>query len=68
MKKILAVLVAMIPLLAMAHPGHGDHEEFTIIHYFTQPEHVVAILAFLLALVLLISLKREDLPQGNKKP
>jgi hypothetical protein len=41
---IFGVLVAVsMPLLLLAHPGHGgddgDHG-FTIIHYFTQPVHL----------------------------
>jgi len=40
----LAVFVTVsIPLVSLAHPGHGGDEGdhgFTIIHYFTQPVHM----------------------------
>ncbi len=41
MKKILSVLASALPVAAMAHPGHGDSEGFSIIHYFTEPVHVL---------------------------
>lgn len=41
MKKILSILVTVLPAAAMAHPGHGDSEGFSIIHYFTEPVHVL---------------------------
>lgn len=45
MKKLLFVLVALMPFIGAAHPGHGDTGGFTIIHYFTEPVHVLAGLA-----------------------
>jgi len=36
------------PLTTMAHPGHGETEGYTIIHYFTEPMHAVITLGSLL--------------------
>ena len=39
-----ATLIAamMLPVLSMAHEGHGHTHGFTIKHYFVEPEHLVA--------------------------
>ncbi len=46
MKRIafaLSLIAAFVlPMFAMAHPGHGEHGGYTIIHYFTAPTHVFA--------------------------
>lgn len=44
MKKVIASLAALTPLLALAHPGHGETEGYTIIHYFTEPQHLLVTL------------------------
>lgn len=44
MKKIIASLVTLTPLLALAHPGHGESEGYTIIHYFSEPQHALVTL------------------------
>lgn len=54
MKKLLFVPVALMPFIAMAHPGHGDTGGFTIIHYFTEPVHVLAGLAAITMTVTLL--------------
>jgi membrane protein implicated in regulation of membrane protease activity len=51
MKRFFALLLIILPFITMAHPGHGDHEGFTIKHYFTQPEHLVFTLAALALVV-----------------
>jgi hypothetical protein len=73
MKKYLAAIFAVlvtvsIPLISLAHPGHGgddgDHG-FTIIHYFTQPVH----LAITLPVVIFLAwygLKTYRRKTGNK--
>ncbi|HVZ26150.1 MAG TPA: hypothetical protein VG842_08855 [Sediminibacterium sp.] len=40
MKKLTALLSA-VPAIAWAHPGHGVTDGYTIIHYFTEPQHAV---------------------------
>lgn len=57
MKRLFALLLSILPLITMAHPGHGDDEGFTIKHYFTQPEHIVFTLAAL-ALVAFVLVRR----------
>ena len=55
MKKIAAFLGSFIvPVITFAHPGHGDTDGYSIIHYFKEPVHlavfasvtVIAILYF----------------------
>jgi hypothetical protein len=45
MRKLSLFLALILPVLLMAHPGHGDHthddDGYSIIHYFTQPEHAL---------------------------
>lgn len=43
MKKLFALLFAFVPFLSFAHPGHGDTEGFTIIHYVVEPIHVITL-------------------------
>ena len=55
MKKLISafqtVFVILIPFSGMAHPGHGETEGYSIIHYFTEPVHATAT-ALLMAAVL----------------
>lgn len=45
MKKIATslcfLLMLILPFITMAHPGHGETEGYTIIHYFTEPMHAI---------------------------
>jgi hypothetical protein len=57
MKKYISLsaglLLASLPLATFAHPGHGETDGYTIIHYFVEPAHaVVTVLAVCGALVL----------------
>lgn len=57
MKKITAVLSLFtwcLPLISLAHPGHGETDGFTITHYFTEPAHVILSLAVITAVILYI--------------
>lgn len=38
----IAIVALLLPVLSMAHEGHGHTHGFTIKHYFVEPEHVVA--------------------------
>lgn len=55
MKKIIAVLVILVmcmPLLTLAHPGHGGDGGYTITHYFKEPLHVgISIVLFVAAYI-----------------
>lgn len=44
MKKVIASLAVLTPLFALAHPGHGETEGYTIIHYFTETQHLLVTL------------------------
>jgi hydrogenase/urease accessory protein HupE len=62
MKKIFATMsgLAAAPVL-FAHPGHGETEGFTIIHYFTEPTHaVVTVLAVAAVIGLYQYLRRRE--------
>lgn len=59
MKKITAILIIFVlctPLILLAHPAHGEHGGYTIIHYFTEPVHVFVSLSVLVAVVAVINL------------
>lgn len=58
MKRLLALTTAALPLFAMAHPGHGEHDGYTIIHYFTEPQHAIITLGVMTAAIVLIVRER----------
>lgn len=41
MKKIIPLFLPafLLPLLSLAHEGHGTTNGYTITHYFVEPEH-----------------------------
>ncbi|MEP7111124.1 MAG: hypothetical protein ABI760_24215 [Ferruginibacter sp.] len=51
---ILGLLVLSLPLICLAHPGHGETDGFTIIHYFKEPVHVSVFLVALTGTVFFI--------------
>lgn len=60
MKKCIGVLAAVFPLAAMAHPGHGETDGYTIIHYFSEPQHALVTLgAIILTLVFVLAERRK---------
>lgn len=57
MKKIFAAfstLALFLPVIALAHPGHGETGGFTITHYFLEPVHAVISLGVLALVVFMI--------------
>jgi hypothetical protein len=62
MKKINLALktgfVILLPFAGMAHPGHGETEGFTIIHYFTEPVHAIVTVGLLAGVMFMISYLR----------
>lgn len=50
MKRILIFGASAVPFIALAHPGHGETEGFSIIHYFTEPMHVIVTVGAVVAL------------------
>ena len=63
MKKLLSCLLLALPVAVFAHPGHGEGDGYTIIHYFTAAQHVivgsVALLVTVLAVQLFKNRKRQ---------
>lgn len=57
------VLALLLPFSAMAHPGHGDSDGYTIIHYFREPIHAVIPLVVFIAIIAWIHM----LEQRNRK-
>ena len=43
-----------LPLITLAHPGHGETDGYTITHYFTEPVHAVIAIGVLAAVVVFI--------------
>jgi hypothetical protein len=44
MKSIFLSALAALPLISQAHPGHGETDGFSIIHYFSEPLHAIVTL------------------------
>jgi hypothetical protein len=69
MKKIspgaLLALTAIAPISLFAHPGHGETEGFSIIHYFTEPVHATVTVLGAIAVFLLYKTLRRN--AHNKK-
>lgn len=51
-RTVLMLIIVSLPELMMAHPGHGDHthDGWSIIHYFTQPDHAIVSIAIVVSL------------------
>jgi hypothetical protein len=58
MKKITFLLVASLPIITFAHPGHGGSDGYTIIHYFSEPQHALISLGIMVAAIVLIVRER----------
>ena len=41
--KIALTLTALLPLCALAHDGHGSSHTHALMHYLTEPAHVVPV-------------------------
>ncbi|MEI8073883.1 MAG: hypothetical protein WCH78_03970 [Bacteroidota bacterium] len=58
MKKIFASLALLLPALTWAHPGHGGTDGYTIIHYFSEPQHAIITLGSLALVTMYIIRER----------
>ena len=58
MKKISSLLAASLPFVAFAHPGHGGTDGYTIIHYFSEPQHAFISLGVMAVAIVLIVRER----------
>ena len=65
MKKMIALstlgLMAINPTRIFAHPGHGGHDDggYTIIHYFTQPSHLIVSMACIIATIAVVNFTKK---------
>lgn len=41
MKKYFSLIASFLPFAALAHPGHGGSDGWTITHYFVEPQHAI---------------------------
>jgi hypothetical protein len=67
-KSIIAALSLFIlctPLISIAHPGHGETDGYTIIHYFTEPMHAVLTYGILLSAAAYIYYNRRQKKQNE---
>jgi hypothetical protein len=62
MKKITfaALVIVLAPLIGSAHPGHGNTDGYSIIHYFVEPVHAVITYSILLFAVIYIWYSRRQ--------
>ena len=56
----------MAPLFTMAHPGHGESEGYTIIHYFTEPMHAIITLGSLVTVAVVVYFSRRKNSHSEK--
>ncbi|HMO40148.1 MAG TPA: hypothetical protein PKC76_11055 [Saprospiraceae bacterium] len=54
MKRLIAIVPALLPLLAIAHEGHGHFHTDDVRHYWLSPEHLIPIVLLGLLFVLLL--------------
>ena len=61
MKKIIGAVAMLLPAISWAHPGHGETEGFSIIHYFIEPQHALISLGVMsIAVVYIIRERRKN--------
>ena len=59
-RKIFSFTAAALPFFASAHPGHGDTEGYTIIHYFTEPQHLIVTGLLMITTIVLVKYIRRE--------
>lgn len=56
-QKLLAFALFLfgLPFVMAAHPGHGahTHDGFSVIHYFTEPEHALVSVGILVSVAVI---------------
>lgn len=55
----MSLMAALLPLSMIAHPGHGETEGFTIIHYLVEPIHTTAVIGGVLLAVIYLRRQRK---------
>ncbi len=61
----LSFLLLGMPFISLAHPGHGETDGYTIIHYFIEPMHAVFTYSILIATVVYIYRLRRNKQQSK---
>ena len=70
MKKLITTLslaALFMPLISQAHPGHGDSDGYTIIHYFREPVHAVIPLVVFIVILAYIHLLEKRYEKNHKR-
>jgi hypothetical protein len=65
-RSIAAMVLPIMPFAAFAHPGHGETEGFSIIHYFTEPVHAVVTVLATAAVITLVGYARRRQSRHKK--
>lgn len=55
----MSLVAALLPLSMFAHPGHGEIEGFTIIHYIVEPIHAIAVIGGVLVAAIYLRWQRK---------
>jgi len=50
----IALMMSLMPVAVMSHPGHGETEGFTITHYLVEPIHVIVTIGILFFVVVIV--------------
>lgn len=53
-KSLLSIAAVTASVSSFAHEGHGHTDGFTIQHYFTEPVHIISLLAGVVVLAVVI--------------
>ena len=60
-------LALLMPLATFAHPGHGDTDGYTIIHYFREPVHAVLPLVVFVVILAYIHMLEKRYHNNHKR-
>ncbi|MEQ1584848.1 MAG: hypothetical protein ABL895_03150 [Cyclobacteriaceae bacterium] len=56
-KKLILIASTVIPVFAMAHPGHGHESPLSPGHYLANPEHYIPLVFAIGAVLLVLSVR-----------
>lgn len=56
-KKMILIASSVIPVFALAHPGHGHESPLSPGHYLTNPEHYIPLALTVGAALLVLSVR-----------
>jgi hypothetical protein len=55
LRALLLFFISAIPMISLAHPGHGETGGYTITHYMVEPQHVIISVIALAGIVFFVS-------------